>query len=180
MSKIIINCVICGNPKEFFPSEIKKGCGKTCSKKCRYKYFSQKMKGRKKTKKWKEKIGKANKGKHNHVTSIVVKRKISNSLKGKFTGENRHWCWKGGRGLTPEGYVYVYQPNHPKSSRGRVLEHRIIMEKKLGRYLQSNESVHHKNGIKDDNREENLELVVKTPHHGEIICPHCNLKFLIR
>lgn len=46
-------------------------------------------------------------------------------------------------------------------SEGRIFEHRIIMEEKLGRNLYPGENVHHINGIKNDNRPENLELWVK-------------------
>lgn len=57
----------------------------------------------------------------------------------------------------------IYRPNHPncrkmKSNDGRIFEHVFVMSEHLGRPLFPKETVHHKNGIRNDNRIENLEL----------------------
>lgn len=77
-----------------------------------------------------------------------------------------HSKWKGGR-TKGNGYVHIWAPEHPAAtSQGRVPEHRLVMEDSLGRPLTKDESVHHKNGIRDDNRIENLELWSRYHPHG--------------
>jgi len=67
--------------------------------------------------------------------------------------------WKGGKHKDGKGYVLIYKPKHPYATKKHyIMEHRLVMEKKLGRYLTKDEIVHHKNGIKDDNHIENLRL----------------------
>lgn len=68
--------------------------------------------------------------------------------------------WRGGKTRHWRGYVLVRVPEHPRApaNRGYVFEHILIMEDHLGRHLKAPERVHHKNGLKDDNRPQNLEL----------------------
>jgi len=61
--------------------------------------------------------------------------------------------------LSAQGYIRVYLPKHPDAnSDGYIQEHRLIMERLIGRRLCRFETPHHKNGIRSDNRPENLEL----------------------
>lgn len=77
----------------------------------------------------------------------------------------RSYNWKGGKVVNVYGYIEVWNPQHPNAKKsGYVLEHRKIMSEHLGRPLETNEEVHHKNGNKKDNRIENLELLDKREH----------------
>ena len=110
-----------------------------------------------------EKISKAMKnnpliiGKH-HSTKTEFK-------KGENTGKN-NLNWKGGITKNWNGYILVRKPKHPFSRKsGYILRSRLVAEKCLGRYLIKSEVIHHINGVKDDDRPENLYLFSCNSEH---------------
>lgn len=93
--------------------------------------------------------------------SAEARQRLSEAKKCHFNGLN-------GYGHTKEhsrGYVLAYAPMHPHAHKdGYVMLHTIVMEQSIGRYLTPDETVHHKNHIRNDNRIENLELMKKHEH----------------
>jgi hypothetical protein len=70
--------------------------------------------------------------------------------------------------VNQNGYIEIYEPENPNATlNGRVLEHRKVMSECLGRDLLPEETVHHKNGNRSDNRIENLELWSKAQPAGQ-------------
>jgi hypothetical protein len=86
--------------------------------------------------------------------------------KGELVGSN-HPGWKGGGYRIETGSGYRVRWELVKGKQIKILEHREVMEQKLGRKLLSKENVHHINGIKHDNRIENLELWVSSQPPGQ-------------
>jgi hypothetical protein len=94
------------------------------------------------------------------------------NLSSSGTGENSH-RWEGGRVSNGEGYVLVMAPGHPRGKKsGYVYEHVLVAERALGEYIPRNHVIHHINGIKDDNRLENLwwfpSKAEHTRHHAKL------------
>jgi len=132
------------------------------------KNLSLKLKGRKFTEEHKKKISMALKGKPKSEQAKLnmkgTKGRINPWNKGikriDMVG-NKNPNYKG-RYYRADGYVVQYNNNYP---RNQVLEHRYLVEQLLNRRLYPHEIVHHKNGIKDDNRLENLEIITRGEHN---------------
>ena len=102
----------------------------------------------------------------------IVQRRAEKSrycsivCKNKYAIGEHNSRWKGGRFHSSNGYIWLYKPDHPFANKcdpkGYILEHRFIMEQKIGRYLKRGEVVHHINGVRDDNGIENLVLTTSS------------------
>jgi len=96
--------------------------------------------------------------------SKETRKKLSESHKGLMIG-NKHPNWKGGR-MKNAGYILILKPKHPFSDKdGYIREHRIIIEKFIGRYLKPEEQCHHLNKIRNDNHPENLMAFINNIVH---------------
>src|SRR3990167_8286521 len=153
---INVTCRVCKKDFKIYRSRI--GIRSCCSRKCswdkeRKKAISKRLKG--------------NKNGLGAKRSQAFKDAISKRMSGSVSPS-----WKGGRTKTKYGYILAQSRKHHSDKKhpfanvhGYVFEHRLVMEKKIGRYLRSNEIVHHINHIRDDNRIENLQLMEKIEHN---------------
>jgi hypothetical protein len=112
--------------------------------------------------------------------SKETREKMSKTHKGLCSGK-KHPNWKGGQYTDKDGRVYIYKPEHSYSNnKGYIFRSRLIMEEILGRYLNPDETVHHKNQILNDDRPENLELFESkgkhTAYHNRLKSSHSALK----
>ena len=99
----------------------------------------------------------------NYLGQRKTSRFCSQECRARWIAKHRRTTT--GRTVTTKGYVMLYLPSHPAAKKdGYVMEHRIVMEKILGRFLQKGEVVHHLNGLKADNREVNLQVMLKRDH----------------
>ena len=91
-------------------------------------------------------------------------RKNSESHKGSKNGH-----WKGGQFKNSRGYICILKPNHPRANKtGYVKRANLIMEEMIGRCLNPQEIVHHRNRIKDDDSRENLKLCSNQSDHNKV------------
>lgn len=111
-------------------------------------------------------ISEAHKGKPSPLKGTHLsderRRKLAEYHRGRwkspseFGGHKKQRC---------DGYIKVYVPTHPYATKdGYVMEHILVMEKAIGRYITREEVVHHKNHIRNDNRLENLQLMSFKEH----------------
>ena len=103
------------------------------------------------------------------------------SKHGKFLyrkNPERNNNWKGGRFETKQGYIMVYNSEHPRANQKHIFEHIIVWENVHNQRLPRGWVVHHLNGIKSDNRPENLAAMPLKRH--SIITHHIPYKQRIR
>jgi len=95
-----------------------------------------------------------------HLSEETKRKQSEAALKG-----SKSPLWKGGEARDDE-YILIYKPEHPFTKKNHyIFEHRLAMEKFLGRYLTKEEVVHHINEIKDDNQIQNLMLFATQSEH---------------
>lgn len=79
---------------------------------------------------------------------------------------NQNPFWKGGRYDHKDGYVCIRKPDHPRQSAGGyVFEHVLVWEEAHGKLIPKGYVIHHLNGVKNDNRADNLVAISRKDHN---------------
>lgn len=150
-------CVVCNAPITYFPSRPRKYCSRSCATTARNRTSMNPSYHRDISGKKNPMYGKGLKGKAN---PMFGKRK---ELAPR---------WKGGKKIRRDGYSFVIAPDdhpHPsyvkKSGLRYILEHRLVMERHLGRYLDPSEVVHHIDENPLNNDVANLRLFATQREH---------------
>ena len=99
------------------------------------------------------------------VCPACVKKHLNKKANERDWKKEKNPAWKGGTTRHARGYVLIHMPEHPRSHNGYVFEHIVVAEKKLGRPLLDNESVHHQNMVPWDNRPENILIMTRSEHN---------------
>ena len=153
-----LTCQVCEKAFEVTPAWARGGRRKYCSRQCN----------------WKASLAGKRVG---AVQSPEARNRISEGRTGKGRGPTSH-AWKGGRYHDQNGYVAVNVSTLTEAERAMALpmltkgtqyvrEHRLVAAMKIGRPLLPHEVVHHHNGVKDDNRPENLFVKDQASHSLE-------------
>lgn len=140
----IVNCYLCNKETYKRPSQIKRARHIFCSSECYGKYVTRE---------------------HSEIRKCEVCGKEFKAIKGNIKRRMTKCCsrqclkkwWKNNR------VTYIGKDGYEHYNNQR--KHRIIIERFIGRKLKKDEVVHHINGIKNDNRLENLRLMSKSEHH---------------
>jgi hypothetical protein len=151
-------CVICGSDVYVKPFQEKKGHGLCCSKGCKDKYQARNSVSAPCGWCGKEMVMSPFRATIQKFCSWQCQRegRRTNAIDKIHNGRRAR--------VDDDGYVYVWEPDHPNAHDGWMAEHRLIVEAVIGRYLVSNEHVHHINGVKDDNTPQNLIPISPSEH----------------
>lgn len=119
---------------------------------------------------WKQGLDLARIGKLKGVSlQSVLRIMVKLGIPRRNTLEENSPRWKGGRIRTENGYIRIKNRTHPRADhQGYVLEHLLIWEEANGMPVPKGFEVHHKNGVKDDNRPSNLVALSKGKHRPDL------------